>query len=407
MTLLEKNDSQMVPLKDALIEKVVELVPKIRERAPYHDRTGEFPHESLNELAELGALGAAIPERFGGLANDALFSGTLPTRLVYEVARGCGGTAWALLSHFHATGQMAGIASDEFLAPIFSEVIEEKKRIATIGSEVNIKETPSGEDKQLAIKTRGAYRDGDYLINGFKGFTSTAAYADYIVYWHMAKDSEDPSTGLLLSLIPRNREGIEFLPGWEDAMGIRCSASGPAKFTNLIIHKEEIMGEPSAWVQRHTGTHDILYAAVLTGLAREAYDQTLAAIRPRKDMYQDRAVMNYLGEMSSEVQAMEWGTFGAAQMWDEGEDPGEAHHATIRALHIAKAGAMAVTARAFELVGTRAVTRKAPFERIWRDARVASLHTREWQHMEWVARGDLTGDRFSKEKYGTKVSNTV
>ena len=307
-----------------------------------------------------------------------------------------------LLSHFHACGQIAGVATEEQKRRIFAEVVEGSKRIATIGSEVNVQVNPASEDS-IGLESTGTAVNEDLVVSGFKGFTSTAAYADYIVYWHLQEGSRDPSSGTIFSLVPRNREGIEFLPGWEHAMGIRSSASGPAKFSDVVIRHDEVLGEPGAWVQHHPYTHEILYAAVLTGIARECYEQVRLAVHPRKDMWRDRVVMDMLGSMSSEVQAAEWGLERAAEMWERAatfEEYGEAHHATIRTLHIAKRAAIEVTTRAFELVGTRAVTRKAPFERFWRDARVASLHNREWQHMEWVARGDLTGYRFSKEKYG-------
>src|ERR1700724_3871032 len=54
---------------------------------------GTFPWESLKELAEIGVLGMAVPQEYGGLGLP-----VLDTALVLEeVAKGCYPTAMALM----------------------------------------------------------------------------------------------------------------------------------------------------------------------------------------------------------------------------------------------------------------------------------------------------------------------
>jgi alkylation response protein AidB-like acyl-CoA dehydrogenase len=54
---------------------------------------GTFPWENIRSLAQLGILGMAVPEAYGGLA-----SGVFDTALVLEeIAKGCYVTAMAVL----------------------------------------------------------------------------------------------------------------------------------------------------------------------------------------------------------------------------------------------------------------------------------------------------------------------
>src|SRR5580704_13126009 len=62
---------------------------------------GTFPWESLKELAEIGVLGMAVPEEYGGLGLP-----VLDTALVLEeVAKGCYPTAMALMGEVGVQGR--------------------------------------------------------------------------------------------------------------------------------------------------------------------------------------------------------------------------------------------------------------------------------------------------------------
>ena len=68
-----------------------ELAP----RAAEVDASASYPREALVKLADLGLLGAPIPEALGGADGDML----LVAIILEELARGCGTTALAVASH--------------------------------------------------------------------------------------------------------------------------------------------------------------------------------------------------------------------------------------------------------------------------------------------------------------------
>lgn len=407
METMNVRDVLMTKREREWIEKLRKLTPGFAERARHYDLSGEFPEQNLQELAEAGFLNLVVPAEYGGEAGEALFCEWLPTLVIYEIAKVDAGTAWCLFSHYHACGQMAGLENEQLKRRIFTDVVENRARIATIQSEVKTTELKTDETQvprgKVIFGSDDRIDEDGFYINGFKGFTSTAAYSDYIIYWHMAPGTGETGEGILLSIVPRDRAGIEFLPGWENAIGIRSSASGPARFTEMHISWDEVLGEPGDWVQRHPFTHEILYAALLIGCAEAAYEFALDTVRGREYLQREGTVMSALGGMSSDIQASWESCRFAAKLWSLGLH-GEAAHATLRALHQAKRSALAIATECFDIVGTRSLLRTNPLERIWRDVRVATLHTREAWHMEMVARGDISGHRFPKEKYGAELT---
>ena len=38
--------------------------------AAHHDETGEFPHETVRQMGELGLMGIEVPEEYGGAGMD-------------------------------------------------------------------------------------------------------------------------------------------------------------------------------------------------------------------------------------------------------------------------------------------------------------------------------------------------
>ncbi|MFQ5967704.1 MAG: acyl-CoA dehydrogenase family protein, partial [Acidimicrobiia bacterium] len=91
-----------------LIQKVRELGPRFAERAAKYDRDASFPYENYEDLREIGFLGLAIPESYGGLGADlATYS-----LIAEEIGRYCGSTALTFNMHT-ATCLFTGPIADD------------------------------------------------------------------------------------------------------------------------------------------------------------------------------------------------------------------------------------------------------------------------------------------------------
>lgn len=400
-------DFSLTPEQAYWVDKAKELAAHFSKKARHYDETGEFPRANMDELRDAGFLTLAVPREYGGAGNKAGFCAWIPHLVIEQIAAQCGGTAWCLMTHYHACGLVAYMASEEQKRRLFGDVVANGALIATLGSEVQPQEMKAKVSKAgpiISFEPGMEPVDGGFVANARKGFCSTAKEADYIIYWSQAPGSTGVSDGVTMSIIPRTAQGVTFLPGWEEAIGLRCTESGGAQFRDVFIPWQNVMGEPGDFVQIHPYTFELSYAIFLLGLAQGAYDFLCHTLRNREYLQEEDTVMYAIGEMSSELQSTRMSCWYAQWLWER-EDFEEAHQASLRALHQAKATSLKVATQGFDVVGVRGLFKFNPLERIWRDIRTATLHTRESHFMRFLAAGELRGEKFMKQKYGFKLTH--
>lgn len=400
-------DLSRSPEVEAWIEKAETLKPQLAERARRYDEDGTWPKENVELLIENGFLELAIPEEFGGRGTAAGFANTLPHSVIEVIASACANTAWAMTTQYHCHGIIAGIGSKEQQAWLFKEVIDNGALIATVGSEVVPAQAQATgkETGKITFNVDFDKTETGFVANGVKGFTSMAAVSNYILYWALAPGTDNPSEGLVLGVVRADDPGVSFLPGWDQVIGIRASLSGPTKFENVPILDADVFGQPGDFVQKHPYLFELTYATILVGIAQGAYDFVVKVFNERPYLANEDGLKYSLGEMSSLLQAARASWWYAQWLYDEGRvDEGSV--AALRALHVAKTTGIEIATKAFDAVGTRALFKYNPLERAWRDIRTVSLHTRESQLMSLVAQSEITGEAFSKAKYGHRVEES-
>jgi alkylation response protein AidB-like acyl-CoA dehydrogenase len=397
-------DFSLTPKQQEWVDKAKKLAAVFAIRARKYDEAGEFPAENFELLREEGFLKLAVPSEFGGLGDMAGYNAFIPHLVVETVSAACGTTGWGLVTHYHHCGLLAGLGDDEQRSRIFADVVGRGALMASLGSEVNPQQmkTAAQTTGQMRFNAELTPAPGGFVVSAQKGFCSMARVSDYCVYWAMAPGTQTLSDGLVLSIVPMDSPGLTFLPGWEDAMGIRGSHSGGVKVENVFIPWRNVLGEPGDYVQKYPHTFDLTYTVLLLGIAQGAYDFVRKALAERSFLQKDDTVMYTVGEMSSALQATRMSWWYAQWLWEQRRWD-DAMHATLRALHTAKETSMLVTTKSFELLGVRAIFKFNPLERAWRDVRTVTLHTRESLFMRLVANGDITGEKFVKEKYGPRL----
>jgi alkylation response protein AidB-like acyl-CoA dehydrogenase len=297
-----------------------------------------------------------------------------------------------------------GLGNEEQRQRILSDVASNGATVATVGSEVRAREANSIHDKdgKLTFAAELVPAEGGFLASGVKGFSSMAADSKYICFWALAPGTETPTEGVTVSIMPRDDPGITFLPGWEEAIGIRGSLSGGAKFDNVFVPWANVLGEPGDHTQKHPYTFELTYTVELLGITQGVLDFVLQTLAERPFLREDNQTMYVVGEMISAVNSTRTAWWYAQATWDA-HDNDRAAQLSLMALHQAKDTAMMVCTKAFEIVGVRGIFRWNPLDRAWRDVRVATLHTRETQLMRLVAEAEITGDYFAKAKYGFRL----
>jgi alkylation response protein AidB-like acyl-CoA dehydrogenase len=189
----------------------------------------ELTVELMRKAAELGLLGADVPEAYDGLGLD-----KVSTTLIGEKLSK--GSSFAL-----SVGAHVGIGT----LPIvyFGNQEQKKKYLPDLASGAKIAaycltEPSSGSDALGAKTTAVLSEDGKhYILNGTKQFITNAAFADiFIVYAKV--DGKDFST----FIVERTMEGVSVGPE-EKKMGIKGSSTCPLILEDVKVPVENLLWE--------------------------------------------------------------------------------------------------------------------------------------------------------------------
>src|SRR5438552_4481105 len=202
-----------------------EVLPRIPE---LEAKDWKLARELVKKAAELGLVGANIPEEYGGLGLDQT-SGAI-------IAENIGRSA----SFATTLGAQSGIG----LLPIvyFGTEAAKQKYLPPIAAgelitAYALTEAGSGSDAMAAKATAKLSDDGKhYLLNGEKMFITNGGFADiYIVF---AKVDGDKFTAFIVE----RQEGCK--PGAEEhKMGIKGSSTTPLILADAQAPMENLLGE--------------------------------------------------------------------------------------------------------------------------------------------------------------------
>ncbi len=349
---------------------------EVRPLAAEIDEQERFPKETLAKLVEMGMMGIAMPEEFGGAGL-----GYLTYILACEeFAKHCATTSVMFSAH----GSLC-------CWPISEYGTEEQKQkylmpLATGGMLGAFGLTEPGAGTDAAMQKSFAEDKGSYyLLNGSKIFITNAGYADvYVVFAMTQKDvgTKGISAFILEKDMPGFRIGTK-----EKKMGIRGSATCELIFEDVKVPKENLLGKEGMGFKIAMTTLDggrIGIAAQALGIAQGAIDECVRYTTERmqfgKRLSQFQNTQFQLAEMQTKVDAARLLVYRAAQAKQDHEP--YSHMAAMAKLFAAET-ASDVTRRAVQLVGGYGYSRDYPFERMMRDAKITEIYegTSEVQRM--------------------------
>jgi len=252
-------------VRDAAREWVKrDISPIIEEYA----QKAEFPKQIVSGLAEIGAFGPYIPEKYGGAGLDQISYGLI----MQEIERGDSGVR-----------STASVQSSLVMYPIWKYGNEEQRQkylpklasgefIGCFGlTEPDHGSNPSG------MVTNFKDKGNHYLLNGAKMWISNSPFADIAVVW--AKNEEGRIHGLI---VERDMEGFS-TPTTHNKWSLRASATGELIFDNVKIPKENLLpnksglGAPLECLD--SARYGIAWGAI--GAAMDCYDTALRYSKER------------------------------------------------------------------------------------------------------------------------------
>ena len=364
--------------EEALFQKMCRefALNEVEPIAAEIDEQERFPEETWHKLADMGMMGIAYPEEYGGAG------------LSYLTYIAC---CEELAKHCATTSVMVSAHSSLCCWPIehFGTEEQKQKYLPALCSGEKLGAfglTEPGAGTDAAMQKTTAEDKGDHwLINGSKIFITNAGYASVFVIFAMT-DKSLGTKGISAFIVDRDTPGFS-VGAHEKKMGIRGSSTCELIFDNCKVPKENLLGEVGKGFKIAMMTLDggrIGIGAQALGIAQGCIDQTVKYTQERiqfgKRISQFQNTQFQLADMQTKVDAARLLIYRAAQAKQDGEP--YSHLAAMGKL-FASETASDVTRRCVQLVGGYGYTREYPFERMMRDAKITEIYegTSEVQRM--------------------------
>jgi isovaleryl-CoA dehydrogenase len=292
----------------------------------------EHPHnaEIYKKMADLGWLGVAIPEEFGGsgggLVDLCLF--------LEETSRGM-----APIGGFGVTMIVAG-AYERFGTPEQNERILGGIATGTLEA-IAMSEPESGSD--VGSMRCKAVREGDeYVINGHKTWISEAHLSEHILLVCRTDSSGAKHEGITMLEVPADSDGIEIRR--IETMG--GEVVNDVFFTDVRVPAENVLGQEGAgWTQLMAGLNveRLIIGALALGMAQRAFDDLLGYVKEREQFGRPigsfQALRHRIADLATEIECCRLLTYDVAQQVDANPGamfPREASMAKLKCTEVAK-----------------------------------------------------------------------
>ena len=346
-------------------------IEEIAAHAAEVDRDARFPVESIEALRFAGLLGLGVAERFGG-------PGGTPrdvAEAIEAVAGACGSTGMIYTMHLVAVQTLQACAGgDDGPLPDTLRAVAARDHLTTIA--FSEKRTRSHFWAQLSTATETA--DG-VRFDAEKSWVTASAHADSYVTSVRAPGATD-SLVTELYLVEADSPGIE-IQGLFDGLGMRGNGSSPVIFTGVEVGADRRLGD-------REGGFGVMMSATLpwfvlgcaaccVGLSGAALDQAAAHVSAARlehegaslaDLPTIRARLGNAKVRHMQARAL---LYEVAAQLELGAP--EAQLGVLALKAACAEMAIEVTDAAMRVCGGAAYSKHLPLERLFRDARAASV----------------------------------
>ena len=354
---LELTDEQR-----AMVDAVRQLAQEKFKGRVKRWQDGTFPYENLDDLADIGVLGMAVPEEFGGLGLPVLDC----VLVLEEVAKVCYVTAMAAMSAMGAQNRIIATYAPKHVQERFLPGVITNKVILAIC----MTEPHAGTDV-ANYRTNTVINGDTVVLNGTKTLISRADEAHcFIVFTRV--DSVPGAEGIGCVLVEPSTPGFEVTAryhtmGGENLAEIQFRDVELAR-ENLIIERDGMKKLLSAF-----NTQRCMNPAISLGLAEGAFEEAVKYVRQRTIKDRPTGTMQgmrwHVADMAREIEVSRSILYRAAASADPFPDP---YLAAIAKMQVNEM-AIRVTSDALQVHGGYGFTDEFPVSHFYRAARYGTL----------------------------------
>jgi acyl-CoA dehydrogenase len=335
------------------------------------------PRALIDEMAELGLLGVAIPAEYGG-------SGMGETGLclvMEEVTRGDFSVAVTYGAHASIGAMSVLVGGTEEQKRRFLPDMAAGKLLGCYA----LTEADAGSDP-AAMRTLATRVGDEWVIDGEKVWITNGDMADLATVYAITDRSKGARGGVTAFLVPSTSKGFS-VGKREEKMGQRGSSTVTLAFEGVHVGDDHRLGEVGDGFKIAMATLDrgrLALGANCLGCAREAHALSVDYSKQRKtfgkSIGENQAIQWMLADSATEIFAMESLVYRTAWMCDQKES--FSRESAMVKLFCSEALDRIVD-RAVQIHGGMGYSADYVVEKLYRDARVTRIYegTSEIQRM--------------------------
>ena len=306
MNLTLSEEQEM--LKRAAREFLEDKCPKTVVKEIEESEKG-YSLELWREMANLGWMGLAFPEKYGGGGMGFLDLSVL----LEEMRRAC------LLGPFFSTVILGGlpildIGSEEHKQECLPKIVSGEAIFTLALAEL------SARYDAASITAKAAPDNSDYVINGTKLFVPDAHVADHLLCVARTSEQATPEDGITIFLIDAKSQGISYTVLKTIANDKLCEVV----FDQVRVPKNNILGQlGQGWseVQKTVERAAVAKCCEIVGNMQKVLEMTIDYAKERKQFGRPigsfQIIQHYCTNMATEVDGSRFSTYQAAWMLSE------------------------------------------------------------------------------------------
>lgn len=322
------------------------------------DEDEAIPMETIKKIQELGILGAAFPEEYGGSG----FGEVGYCIVQEEIGRACLSTATFIGAHVSIGTNSIYMGGSEEIRQKYVVPLASGEKIAAFA----LTEERAGSDA-FDLTTKADFDGDNWIINGEKQWITNGPIADTFSVFARTR------RGITGFVVEKDYPGVS-AGAPERKMGIRGSKTSSITFDNVVVPKENILGVEGKGFLLAMKTLDagrLGLGAACLGACKELLELSTAYAKQRKQFGEPianfQAVQFMLAEMALLIYTTESIVYRTATAYDL-KNMLSRQSAMVK-LYSSEALDKCVD-YAMQIHGGMGYSREMPIERFYRDSRI-------------------------------------
>ena len=328
------------------------------------ERTGEYPYELIDQMAELGLMGIPFPESYGGTGGDWVGMHLC----IEEISRA-----------EPALGGLLDVTTSIVAQEIYAFGTEDQKQKWLLplaqGKEIGafgLTEPDSGSDA-AAMTTTAVDNGEEWVLNGTKQFITNIGLKNASIVLVAARTEDDTISAFI---VPKDAPGFQ-LGKCYDKMAWKCSATHEVILKDCRIPRENLLGDPNKGFAQHLSALEagrISIAALAVGVAQACLDESLSYAKARKQFGQPifnfQSIQFKLADMAVAIELARNQYLKAAWLKDQGKK--HTFEATTAKLYSSEM-AERIASDALQIHGGYGYMDEYPVSRYYRGAKLLQI----------------------------------